>query len=70
MKYHHWVDADDPQRQAPLAKTINAAVISRNGALRGYKNFDSDAAKEFILSRRSRVPGGGGTGIDQRQRRA
>jgi glutathione-independent formaldehyde dehydrogenase len=33
----------------PIAKIVNATVITLNDAPRGYKDFDSGVAKKFVL---------------------
>jgi len=34
----------------PIAKIVNATVISLDKAPQGYKDFDSGAAKKFVLN--------------------
>jgi glutathione-independent formaldehyde dehydrogenase len=33
----------------PIAKIVNATVISLNDAPQGYRDFDSGVAKKFVL---------------------
>jgi hypothetical protein len=33
----------------PIAKIVNATVITLDKALQGYKNFDKGAAKKFVI---------------------
>ena len=33
----------------PIAKIVNATVISLDDAPKGYKDFDGGAAKKFVL---------------------
>jgi glutathione-independent formaldehyde dehydrogenase len=49
MKYHHGLMQMILHDKAQIAKAVNATVISLDEAPKGYKDFDSGAAKKFVL---------------------
>jgi glutathione-independent formaldehyde dehydrogenase len=49
MKYHHGLMQMILHDKAQIAKAVNATVISLDEAPKGYEDFDSGAAKKFVL---------------------
>jgi glutathione-independent formaldehyde dehydrogenase len=49
LKYNHQLMQAILHDRLPIAKIVNATVISLDEAPKGYKDFDSGVAKKFIL---------------------
>ena len=49
MKYHRGLMQAILRDRAQIADAVNATVISLDEAPQGYKDFDSGAAKKFVL---------------------
>src|SRR4051794_22766070 len=50
MKYHRGLMQMILHGKAEIAKAVNATVITLDDAPQGYKDFDSGAAKKFVLN--------------------
>jgi glutathione-independent formaldehyde dehydrogenase len=50
MRYHRSLMEMILHDKAPIAKAVNATVISLDEAPQGYKDFDSGVAKKFVLN--------------------
>jgi glutathione-independent formaldehyde dehydrogenase len=50
MKYHHGLMQMILSGRAQIAKAVNATKITLDEAPQGYKDFDSGAAKKFVLN--------------------
>ena len=50
MRYHRGLMQMILQDKANIAKAVNATVISLDEAPQGYKDFDSGAAKKYVLN--------------------
>ena len=50
MKYHHGLMMAILQDRVQIAKAVNATVIPLDEAPQGYADFDSGAAKKFVLN--------------------
>ena len=49
MKYHYGLMQMILHDKAQIAKAVNATVVTLDDAPQGYKDFDSGAAKKFVL---------------------
>jgi glutathione-independent formaldehyde dehydrogenase len=49
LRYNRWLMQAILHDRLPIAKIVNATVISLDKAPEGYKNFDSGAAKKFVI---------------------
>jgi len=49
LRYNRWLMQAILHDRLPIAKVVNATVISLDKAPEGYKNFDSGAAKKFVI---------------------
>jgi glutathione-independent formaldehyde dehydrogenase len=49
MRYHHGLMQMILHDKAQIAKAVNATVVTLDDAPQGYKDFDSGAAKKFVL---------------------
>src|SRR6478609_330176 len=56
MKYHHGLMQMILNDKAHIAKAVNATVISLDEAPQGYKDFDSGAARKFVLNPNDLIP--------------
>jgi glutathione-independent formaldehyde dehydrogenase len=50
MRYHRGLMQMILHDRAQIAKAVNATVITLDEAPDGYKDFDSGAAKKFVLN--------------------
>ena len=56
MKYHHGLMQMILSDRAHIADAVNATVIGLDDAPQGYKDFDTGAAKKFVLDPHGMVP--------------
>jgi glutathione-independent formaldehyde dehydrogenase len=49
LRYNRWLMQAILHDRLPIAKVVNATVISLDKAPEGYKNFDAGAAKKFVI---------------------
>jgi glutathione-independent formaldehyde dehydrogenase len=49
MKYHRELTQAILNDRCEIAKAVNATVVSLDDAPQGYEEFDSGAAKKFVL---------------------
>ena len=49
MKYNRQLMECILHDKVPIARNVNATVISLDDAPKGYKDFDKGAAKKFII---------------------
>ena len=49
MRYHRKLMQMILHDRAQIAKAVNATVITLDDAPEGYKDFDSGAAKKYVL---------------------
>ena len=49
LKYNYQLMQAILHDRLPIAKIVNATVISLDDAPQGYKDFDKGAAKKFVL---------------------
>jgi glutathione-independent formaldehyde dehydrogenase len=57
MRYHHGLMRMILSGKAEIAKAVNATVISLDEAPSGYRDFDSGAAKKFVIDPHGMVAG-------------
>ena len=50
MRYHRGLMQSILNDRAQIAKAVGATVISLDDAPQGYKDFDSGAAKKYVLN--------------------
>src|SRR5262249_12545225 len=58
MRYHRALMHAIRSGRAQIGKAVNATVISLDDAPQGYKDFDSGAAKKFVLDPNGLVKAG------------
>jgi glutathione-independent formaldehyde dehydrogenase len=56
MRYHRGLMQMILNDKAPIAKAVNATVITLEEAPDGYKDFDKGAAKKFVLNPNDLIP--------------
>jgi len=56
MKYHRDLMMAILNDRCQIAKAVNATVITLDDAPRGYQEFDSGAAKKFVLDPNDQLP--------------
>ena len=56
MRYHRGLMQMILNDRAQIAKAVNATVITLDEAPQGYQDFDSGAAKKFVLNPNDLIP--------------
>ena len=56
MRYHRGLMQMILNDRAQIAKAVNATVITLDEAPQGYKDFDSGAARKFVLNPNDLIP--------------
>ena len=62
MRYNRQLMMAILHDKVQIAKAVNATVISLDDAPRGYQEFDSGAAKKYVIDPHGMVKAGAGNG--------
>jgi glutathione-independent formaldehyde dehydrogenase len=56
MRYHRGLMQMILHDRAHIAKAVNATVVTLDEAPQGYKDFDSGAARKYVLNPHGLIP--------------